>query len=273
MRQYFPYLSPPYKRWRRRARLLLMLFLVVAFFYFWNLPAMDEFSGRESLKVKQKEKEDGPKDRVGEQIDYDVYLGKVKLGTAEYHHLKKIMFNGKLVHLITFQTKAMRFHDRETIYCDTKTFLPIVVERKVSQFLKPEKIREEYDQENFVLTITKERFTKEKHVIKKDAPIHNSILLPYVVRNTKKLEIGWSFEVNLPQRKYEIVLSAIETVKVPAGEFQAYYFESKPKQIKIWVSTDENRIPLKLEGTGGVLGYKLLMRRYSLPEKKVQRSP
>ncbi|MCG2712254.1 MAG: DUF3108 domain-containing protein [Candidatus Omnitrophica bacterium] len=272
MKQYFPYLSPPYKRWQRRARLLLILFLVIAFFYFWHSPVMNEFSGREPQKAQKRVKEDGQKDRVGEQIDYDVCLGKVKVGNAKYNHIKKMMFKGRLVHFITFQAKVMRFRDRETIYCDTETFLPIVVERKVSQFLKPEKIKEEYDQEKFVLRITKERFTKEEHVIKKDAPIHNSILLPYVVRNTKNPEIGWSFEVNLPQRKYDVVLSAIETVNVPAGEFQAYYFESKPQQIKIWVSTDENRIPLKLEGTGGMLGYKLLMREYSLPEKKVPTS-
>ncbi|MCK5492237.1 MAG: DUF3108 domain-containing protein, partial [Candidatus Omnitrophica bacterium] len=272
LRHYFPYFSPPYKRWKRRARLLLILFLVIAFFYFWQSPGMDQFSGRVSQNEQDKVTEDSEVDRVGEQIDYDVYLGKVKLGRAKYNHMKKMMFQGRMVHLITFETKAMRFRDRETIYCELDTFLPIVVERKVSQFLKPEKIREEYDQKNFVLSITKQRFTTEKHIIKKDAPIHNSILLPYVVRNAKNLDIGWSFEVNLPQRKYEIVLSAIETVKVPAGEFKAYYFESNPKQIRIWISMDENRVPLKLEGTGGILGYKLLMREYSRPEKNVPNS-
>jgi len=270
LRKYLPYLSPPYKRWKRRARLLLILFLMVAFLYFWHSPAMDEFSGRESQKEPDKVKEVPEKDRVGEQINYDVYLGKIKLGQARYHHMRKMMYKGRMVHLITFETKALRFRDRETIYCDNNSFLPILVERKVSQFLKPEKIKEEYDQKNFVLKITKERFTKEEHVIKSDAPIHNSILLPYVVRNTKNLDLGWSFVVNLPQRKYKITLSAIETVKVPAGEFQAYYFESDPRQIKIWISTDENRVPLKLEGTGGMIGYKLLMRDYSLPEKNMQ---
>lgn len=266
MRHYFPYLSPPYKRWQRRARLLLMLFLVIAFFYFWNSPEMDEFSGRESHEAETEEKNVNVMARVGEQISYDVYLGKVKLGRAKYHHMKKMIFEGRPAHLITFETKAMRFRDRETIYCDIDTFLPIVVERKVSQFIKPEKIKEEYDQKNFILKITKKRFTEEEHIINSDAPIHNSILLPYVVRNSKDLDIGWSFEVNLPQRKYKIILSAIERVKVPAGEFEAYYFESKPKQIKIWISTDEKRVPLKLEGTGGMLGYKLLMREYYMPE-------
>lgn len=230
---------------------------------------MDEFAGRNSAGGEVKDKTANPAERIGEQIVYDVYLGKVRLGYATYHHVKKMKYKEQLVHLITFETLAMRFHDRENIYCDVKSFLPIRVERKVSQFIKPEKIEEVYDQENFTLKITKKRFTTEHMEIKKDAPIQNSILLPYLVRNKPTLEIGWSFEVNLPQRKYKITLSSIEAVKVPAGEFQAYYFESEPKAIKIWLSTDQARIPLKLEGTGG-FGYKLLMREYSMPKTKVE---
>ncbi|MBI4846458.1 MAG: DUF3108 domain-containing protein [Candidatus Omnitrophica bacterium] len=202
--------------------------------------------------------------RVGEKITYDVILGKVRLGKAVYHHLKKTQLNEDTVNLISFETRVAQFHDQETIYCDVKTFLPLMVERKVSQILKPEKIQEVYDQKNFVLTITKKRFTTEEIIIKKDAPIHNSILLPFFVRNNFALNIGWSFEANLPQQKYKIMLKSIETVDVPAGKFEAYYFESEPNRIKIWISTDTNRVPLKLEGTGG-LGYKLLMKEYERP--------
>lgn len=269
MRRYFPYFSAPYRRWGRRLRLLFLLFLIAAFFYLWQMPEMDKLTGRNlqtngALNEKKEEIE-----RIGEQIVYDVYLGKVRLGEAKYHHLKKTRLNGQLVHLISFQTKAMRFRDQEMIYCDAESFLPLIVERKVSQFLKPETIKEEYDQKAYKLTITKKRFTTEVHVIEKEEPIHNSILLPYLVRNKPELEIGWSFDVNLPQRKYKIILTAIEPVQVSAGEFMAYYFESEPRQIKIWVSKDKARIPLKLEGTGG-FGYKLLMRQYSVPKNSVE---
>jgi len=272
MRHYFPYLSPPYKRWGRRPRLLFLLFLVVVFFYVWYDLEMKEFAegvppgqGGEQLVEKKP-------DRIGEEILYDVMLAKIRIGQAKYRHLSKTLLNEKPVHLITFETKALRFRDRETIYADPETFLPIVIDRKVSQILKPEKIKEEYDQENFVLKITKKRFTTEERIIKKDSPIHNSILLPYFVRNKKDLEVGWSFMANLPQHKHKITLKAIESVTVPAGDFRAFYFESEPvkgKQIKIWISTDEGRIPLRLEGTGGI-GYKLLMRKYTLPKATVR---
>lgn len=244
--------------------MLFLLFCILAFFYFWQSPFAEKVFHEQDPGRKNDVKGKLISERIGEKISYDLMLGKVRLGDAKYHHLKKTVLNGRNVHVITFQTKAVRFRDRETIYYDTETFLPVIIERKVSQFLKPEEIKEVYDQSNFKLTITKKRFFTEEIVIQKDAPIHNSILLPFFVRNMQKLKKGWSFKANLPQREYRITLVGIESVKVPAGTFEAYYFESKPKQIKIWISTDERRIPLRLEGTSGI-GYKLLMREYSLP--------
>ncbi|MDD5746014.1 MAG: DUF3108 domain-containing protein [Candidatus Omnitrophica bacterium] len=262
-----------YKIRKRRIRLLFLLFLMLAFFYFWYSPEMDNFRGDKPVIAVKKNpepvkpvepEEKKPIDRSGEDIIYDVMLGKMRLGTAHYHHDGKAQINGRSAELITFETNAVKFRDLETIYCDAGTFLPLVVERRVSQPIKAEKIREEYDQTNFVLNITRKRFTEEHTVIRKDGPIHNSILLPFFVRNAPELAPGWSFTANLPQRTYLIKLVGIEPLEVPAGRFNAYYFESEPRQIKIWISADDKRIPLKIEGTGGI-GYKLLMREYQPP--------
>jgi hypothetical protein len=47
-------------------------------------------------------------------------------------------------------------------------------------------------------------------------------------------------------------------VEVPAGTFKAYHFESTPKQIDIWISQDERKIPLKMQGMGAI-GYSLVL--------------
>jgi len=239
---------------------LFLLFLVIAFFYVWNSHDFGKFDDKSSEDIKAPGKEQ-INDRIGEKINYDLFLGGVKVGTAEYHHVRKTYLNEKLVDLITFYTQAVSFKDRETIYCDSSTFLPLVVERKISKPIKPEKIREVYDQENFKLTITKQRFGESVTEIKSDAPIHNSIILPFFVRNTPNLTVGWTFVANLPQGKYMIKLIGVEQVETPAGEFEAYYFESEPSKIKIWISTDDNRIPLRIDGTGGI-GYKMMMQDY-----------
>ena len=94
--------------------------------------------------------------------------------------------------------------------------------------------------------------------------MHNSILLPYSVRDEKALDVGWSFTASLPQGDFEIILKSIEDITVPAGDFKTYYFESVPSKIKIWMSADEMRVPIRIEGTGGI-GYKMVMREYLPP--------
>jgi Protein of unknown function (DUF3108) len=262
---FFPYLSAPHKRWGRRARLLFLLFLVLAFFYFLDTGNIAKIEHK-PLEIIEPEPEQII-DRVGEQINYDLFLGGVRVGTSEYYHLKKTYLNDKLVDVITFYTQAMNFKDRETIYCDSTTLLPLLVERKISKPVKPEKIKEVYDQNNFKLTITKERFGTSTIEINSDEPIHNSIILPFFVRNAADLDKGWTFTANLPQGKYLIKLAGIEEVETPAGKFEAYYFESEPNKIKIWIGTDENRIPLRIDGTGGI-GYKMMMHDY-IPAAKI----
>jgi hypothetical protein len=103
---------------------------------------------------------------------------------------------------------------------------------------------------------------EEKFTIKKDSVIHNSVLLPYYVRRIPKLNIGRIIIANLPTRRLEVKLVSIEDIKVPAGTFKAYHFKSTPKQIEIWISVDERRIPLKILGNG-LFGYSMSMSGYS----------
>lgn len=266
-----------YNIYKKRVRLLALLLITLFIFVFMTTPQLQQrLTGRYLFLEKEggvkEEKEGRVKeeekvfDRVGEEITYDVFLGRVRLGKSQYRHLRRMKKEDQDVNQIIFETDIIKFHDLETIYCDVKTFLPVLIERKVSRMLKPERIEERYDQKNFTLTITKKRFTTESLSIKKDKPIHNSILLPYYVRVNADLKIGWSFEANLPQTSYLIKLVSAEEIEVPAGKFKAYRFESDPPRIQIWISADERRIPLRIEGTGA-LGYKLLMREYSFEKK------
>lgn len=264
---FFPYISAPHKRWGRRARLLFLLFLMLALVYVLDTGNIAQIDHKPTEIIKEPEAEQLI-DRVGERINYDLFLGKVRVGRSEYHHLKKAYLNEKLVDVITFYTEAMNFKDRETIYCDSSTLLPLIVERKISRPMKPEKIREVYDQINFKLTINKQRFGTSTMEINSTEPIHNSIILPFFVRNAADLDNGWVFTANLPQGKYLITLMGKEEVETPAGKFEAYYFESDPSKIKIWISTDENRIPLRIDGTGGI-GYKMMMHDYTPAVKAV----
>jgi len=199
---------------------------------------------------------------VGEKIIYDVRLGKLYLGKAQFNNLANVQLDGRLLNVMTLETKLTQFTDMEKIYSDLETLLPVRVERDILNWLIREKITEDYNQDNFTVTIIKNKgAVQEKLVIKKDNHIHNAVLLPYYVRRIPRLDVGRIIIANLPTRRLEIKLVSIEDIKVPAGTFKAYHFKSTPKQIEIWITSDERRIPVKIQDTG-LLGYSMVMKEY-----------
>ena len=200
---------------------------------------------------------------IGEKITYDVKIGKLYLGKARFNNLSNVQLDGRFLGLMTIETKLTHFTDREKIYSDLQTLLPVRVERDILNWPIQERITEDYDQDNFTVTIIKNKGAGQKKlVIKKDSHIHNAVLLPYYVRRLPRLNVGRIIIANLPTRRLEIKLVSIEDVKVPVGTFKAYHFKSTPKQIEIWISTDERRIPLKIQGAG-LFGYSMVMSEYT----------
>jgi len=198
-----------------------------------------------------------------ETITYDIKMGGVNLGKAVFQHMASAEINGRVLNKASFETDLARFKDTEIIYSDPKTFLPVKIDRDIVNWFNREKITEDYDQENFRVTITKYKGSKQdKRVIQKDSAIHNAILLPHSVRRVTKLDPGYIFLVNLPNRKLQMKLVSLEDIKTGGGTFKAYHFESIPKQIEIWISADENRIPIKMQGVGA-FGYLLVLKEYA----------
>jgi len=201
---------------------------------------------------------------VGETITYDVKLGMFKVGSCVFTHSGRVELAGKEADLFTFETRMLRFSDKETIYSDPVSFLPIKVVRDISMWPKKEMITEEYDQREHTVTINKGGVLQ---VIRKPAPLNNAILLPFFVRKTAKLDIGWSMNATLPTQEFVIRLVRTEKVVVPAGSYDTYYFESTPSKFQIWISADERRLPVKIRGTGGI-GYTMLMSGYKEPRER-----
>lgn len=223
-----------------------------------------------SLKVKisknlksERAKRELASEGIGEKITYDIKLGNITLGRCRFIHASKLKLNGRMLYLMVFETKLPRFTDTERIYADAETLLPVKVERDISNWFMREKITEEYNHQEFSVTINKRRGLKEQTlIIKKNSPIHNAILLPQYVRRVAKLEPGRVMIANLPNRRYELRLVSIEEITVPAGTFNTYHFKSSPKQIEIWLSADNRRIPVKIQSTA-VFGYLMVLKEYS----------
>ncbi len=199
----------------------------------------------------------------GEKIIYDVRLGKINLGTLSLTNMGMVKLENRMLNLTTAETALTQFKDKESIYSDPQDFLPVRIERDITKWLLREKITEDYDQVNFIVTITKKvggRTTKKQ--IKSDSPMHNPMLMPYYLRRLPDLAVGKTINANLPSKRLEIKLVAIEDIQVPAGTFKAYHFISDPPQTEIWITADEQRIPVKIQDAG-ILSYSMLMRSYN----------
>ena len=204
---------------------------------------------------------------LGERITYDIRFGGLRLGSSRFNYLAKAEINGQPALLMTLDTRLARFADTEKIYGDPVTLLPIRIERYIINWFSREHIIEDYDPLAHSVTIKKVKGKREEPplVIKKSGPIQNAILLPHYVRRLPELILGTVFTVNLPNRAFKIELTSIDNVVVPVGTFKAFHFESIPKQIDIWITADERRIPIKIQGSG-VFGYLMVMKQYTPPQ-------
>jgi len=253
-----------------KGKTLLLFSLFLATFYIYiSLPEVSDLKPLKKIPISEMGEEGTPDgiaavpDYVGEEIVYSIRLAGIHLGSAKFNYVAKERVNGRLLNLMTFRTRLAHFTDTETIYSDPETLLPVTVKRDIVNGIISEKITEEYDQENYTVTITKRRLlTKGEKIIEKDSVIHNAILLPHYVRRIPGLKIGQSFFVNLPTKELTIKITSIEDVKTPAGVYRAYRFESTPEEIIIWISADERKIPVKIQGKGRH-NHTLLMKEYS----------
>jgi hypothetical protein len=190
----------------------------------------------------------------GEKFEYIYTMGPLRAGSAKLSFVEKTSIFQKDAYLIKFESRVGTFYDLEDIYAEIENFYPIYVERNIQNLGVQTDIKEIYDQKNYKVEITKtgplkEIFGKKTKVIKKQNPIHNALLLIYHCRNlpSSQLKVGYEFDIVLPVDEFKVTLKRIENIKVPAGNFQAYFFESAPKRIKLWIATDEKRTPLKME--------------------------
>lgn len=245
----------------RKRKILLLLILIILMV----IAGLSYFE--KGLNTAEQVKLVNRADYAGEKI---IYAVSPLAGEAQYSDLGPAELDGKSAELATFRTKVIGFDDTEKIYTNAETFFPLKVERDIKFMLGAEFIVEDYNPQKCAYTIKKFKGKKlvEEKEFSAEGPIHNAIILPFSLRAVPELEVGFSLTFWLPL-KFEVKLVNIEEVKVPAGKFSAYHFTSEPNRFEIWISDDERRIPIKIQGAG-MFGYTLSMKKYIPPDAKKQ---
>ena len=232
-------------------------------YYHWQMKRINTilifillFAGAFSVSAQQS----APAMQEKERILFTIHpLG----GTAEYKDFGVVATDSGRVRFVIFETHVMGFDDIEKIYSNPSDLLALKVERDINGWFGKENIIENYNQNNYTVTIEKYKGKKKvnEQVLNTDGPIYNPVMVPLYPRSIPSLYIGWNLLFRIP-KAFHVTLASIDTIKVYGKTYQAYHFTSVPDKFEIWINKDEPRIPLKIRGKGG-FGYTLLMKEHS----------
>lgn len=197
---------------------------------------------------------DDIKDRFnGESaMRYDVFFNGVPTGKIEWQYLGKDTVSGRMTDVIFLNSdtnilKLLNLESKEKVYIDSATYLPLKVERDVVFFGKKEKIREVYNQDTGVVTITKDNSSKKETLLHVTKPIHNILSLLYFFPKNIDLVKNKPLYFNLPTQKVTIKMLYEKNIAFGKGKKDIYFLSGRgDKRFNLWLDKKE-RVPIKME--------------------------
>ncbi len=195
------------------------------------------------------------KDR--EIIKFGIYSYGIRVGSGQLNYLGIEEEGGEKYQHIIFKASTLSVKDEDDVKGSLDFSFPVRVDRDVTLFGKKELISERYSSDRRSVNISKivnGSIEPEQFIQSKD-DINNVFLLLYQLRNDEEIGLGKVYVINLPTQKFELVVDSKKKIKVPLGEFDVFYLESRPPKYKIWLQAQESRLPVKIQGlvAGGML--------------------
>jgi hypothetical protein len=187
-------------------------------------------------------------------LSYDVVSGGKKSGYVKWEYKGKDRLNDKAVDVLRVDSEAkiLAFFDlnsHETIYLDSKNYLPVRVERNLVFFGNKELIIEHYDQDKGLVEVAKSVNGKPLHLdrLKQNKPICHIMALLYFFPAAKGLTPGQKFDFNLPTAKVHVEVKSLTKIKIGAQEREAFFLVGTGgKRFNVWLDK-EKLVPLRLE--------------------------
>jgi hypothetical protein len=187
---------------------------------------------------------------TGEKISFGVYSNIIKVGSGSLTYVGTIQGVQGVWQHVKLQVETLSVSDTDEVYGSLDFTLPHKVDRRLRLFGRDEAIGEIYAPGNKSVTISKSTNGKAEppETITSDNALENVLLLIYRLRNDPGLAVGKSYTVNLPTQKFVLTVKSRMPLKVPLGKFQVFYIESNPSKYKIWITDDQRRLPVRIQG-------------------------
>ncbi len=189
-----------------------------------------------------------------ERLEYDIKKFAMTVGSATFIYKGDVEIEGETAIFMQVTAQGFQFYDRENIYLDSQTLLPLVVKRELDIFGKEETIIEKYDQKTGKVVISgrkQDQGEEESTVIKHEHTIDNIYGFIYRYRKQGAFVKNETISIQLPTKKVIMKFVGEETIKWQGEKIKTDYVEDVDKNIKIWFSQDEQRIPYKINGAIG----------------------
>ena len=187
-----------------------------------------------------------------DKLVYSVYFNRIPSGHIEWEYLGRQEVDGITVDVLSVNSDTNIFNflnlaSKEKIFLDSRTYLPVKVERDIVFFSKKEIIEETYDQAKGQIKIKRINSKKSKDVLSQDTPIHNILELLYFFPQDVVLESGKWMTFNLPTQKIRIKMVKERVLKVNGVNQDTYFLIGRgTKRFNLWLDKEE-KMPLRLE--------------------------
>lgn len=182
--------------------------------------------------------------------------------------IKKEILNEKPVYHVIGEGKSSKFlsfffkiRDRYETYIDTETYMPYKFIRNINEGGYTKDIIIDFDQVNNKATVN-DRKRKKIKVFDTDANVHDMISSFYYLRNvidTSTLKEGdeTSLTMFFDKKNYKFKLKFLgkETIRTNFGKKDCLLFRpivmadrvfKEEESLTVWISDDENKIPVKI---------------------------
>jgi len=186
------------------------------------------------------------------KLVYKVSFNGMPSGYVEWRYLgrEEVVGGEADVLSIDSDTKILEFLNltsKEKVFLDSRSHLPLKVERDIVFFGKKELIEEIYNQDEGWVKITRKNSTVKEDILYQDAPIRHILALLYFFPENIKFEEDKWLVFNLPTQKVKIKMVSERQLAVGKEQRDTYFLIGRgAKRFSLWLDK-ENRLPLRLE--------------------------
>ena len=220
--------------------------------FFALIVFVSSVSGAQPL-LGQPTLEDSPL-RVGERLEYSVKVRGIPAGTQVMQVSGMEYLSGHEVYHVESASKARKFFnmfyafdDKIESFIHSKDIHPLLYRKRITDGGYSGKISIDFDRVNQVARIVRD----QKHLeLRIPEGIQDELSMIYLLR-TREMEVGQTYEFPalLGTKLVGISVAALrlEKRKTALGTRETIVVESTPKNVTMWLTNDDARVPVRIE--------------------------